>query len=50
MFFLITYAVINLVMLIESSLGLVSFRPTLQLPRVVPLLGASSAACSRCSS
>lgn len=41
MFFLITYAVINLVMLIESSLGLVSFRPTLKLPRVVPLLGAA---------
>ena len=39
MFFLISYAVINLVMLVESSLGLVSFRPTLQLPRVVPLLG-----------
>ena len=40
MFFLITYAVINIVMLVESSLGLVSFRPTLRLPRVVPLLGA----------
>lgn len=40
MFFLITYAVINLVMLAESSLGLMSFRPTLSLPRIVPLLGA----------
>ncbi len=40
MFFLITYAVINLVMLAESSLGLMSFRPTLEVPRVVPLLGA----------
>ncbi len=40
MFFLITYAVINAVMLIESSLGSVSFRPTLKLPRIVPLLGA----------
>ena len=40
MFFLITYAVINLVMLAESSLGLMSFRPTLALPRIVPLLGA----------
>ena len=39
MFFLITYAVINLVMLIESSLGLVSFRPTLRLSRIFPLLG-----------
>ena len=41
MFFLITYAVINLVMLVESSLGLVSFRPTLKLPRLVPLLGVA---------
>ena len=40
MFFLITYAVINVVMLVESSLGLVSFRPTLRFPRLVPLLGA----------
>ncbi|MEZ4439950.1 MAG: amino acid permease [Polyangiaceae bacterium] len=41
MFFLITYAVINLVMLIESSLGLVSFRPTLRLPLVVPAVGVA---------
>lgn len=40
MFFLITYAIINLVMLAESSLGLMSFRPTLEVPRIVPLLGA----------
>ncbi len=40
MFFLITYTVINVVMLAESSLGLMSFRPTLKLPRIVPLLGA----------
>ncbi len=40
MFFLITYAVINVVMLAEASLGLMSFRPTLRLPRVVPLFGA----------
>ena len=40
MFFLITYAVINVVMLAEASLGLMSFRPTFRLPRVVPLLGA----------
>jgi amino acid transporter len=39
MFFLITYAVVNVVMLAESSLGLMSFRPTLRLPRVVPALG-----------
>ncbi len=40
MFFLITYAVINVVMLAEASLGLMSFRPTFNLPRVVPLFGA----------
>jgi amino acid transporter len=39
MFFLITYSVINLVLLVETLLGLVSFRPTLRVPWVVPLLG-----------
>jgi len=39
MFFLITYCMINVVVLLEGSLGLVSYRPTLQVPRVVPLLG-----------
>ena len=39
MFFLITYAVINLVVLVESGLGLVSFRPTLRIPQWVPLVG-----------
>ncbi|MCA9571675.1 MAG: hypothetical protein KC656_27745, partial [Myxococcales bacterium] len=40
MFFLITYLVINLVVLIESSLRLQSYRPTLEIPRFVPALGA----------
>lgn len=40
MFFLIAYAVINLVMIAESSLGLMSFRPTLKIPLIVPILGA----------
>ena len=40
MFFLITYCVINLVVLIEEGLRLVSFRPTLRLPILVPILGA----------
>jgi solute carrier family 12 sodium/potassium/chloride transporter 2 len=40
MFFLIAYGVINIVVLIESSLGLQSYRPTLAVPRIVPLLGA----------
>ena len=39
MFFLITYATINLAVLIESSLGLMNFRPTLKLTRVIPLYG-----------
>lgn len=40
MFFLITYLMINVVVLIEQSLGLISFRPLLKIPRIVPLLGA----------
>jgi solute carrier family 12 (sodium/potassium/chloride transporter), member 2 len=39
MFFLITYGVINAVVLIEGSLGLVSFRPTLRIPWIVPAVG-----------
>ncbi len=39
MFFLITYAMINVVVLIEQSLGLPSFRPTFKVPILVPLLG-----------
>lgn len=39
MFFLITYTMINVVILIEQSLGLVSFRPLLKIPKSVPLLG-----------
>jgi solute carrier family 12 sodium/potassium/chloride transporter 2 len=39
MFFLITYCMINVVVLIEKGLGLVSYRPTLDVPIVVPLLG-----------
>lgn len=39
MFFLLTYAMINLVVLIEQSLQLVSFRPLFPIPRPVSLLG-----------
>jgi len=42
MFFLITYAVINIAVFIELSLGLVSFRPTIKIPKIVPLYGAIS--------
>ncbi len=39
LFFLLTYATINLVVLVESSLGLMNFRPTFRVPIVVPLYG-----------
>ena len=40
MFFLITYAMVNVVVLIEQGLGQISFRPTLKIPILIPLLGA----------
>ncbi len=39
MFFLITYAMLNVVVLIEQGLGLVSFRPLLRVHPVIPWLG-----------
>ncbi len=39
MFFLITYAMINIVVLLEQSLGLVSFRPLFRVPIFVPAIG-----------
>lgn len=42
MFFLITYAVLNAVVLLEQTMGLVSFRPRLRVPRLVPLVGLVS--------
>jgi len=39
MFFLITYVVLNVVVLLEQSLELTSFRPMFQIPRLVPLIG-----------
>ena len=39
MFFLITYAMINVVVLIEQQLALPSFRPMLKVPIIVPLIG-----------
>lgn len=40
LFFLITYPMINVVVLIEQRLGLVSFRPLFKIPTAVPLVGA----------
>jgi amino acid transporter len=39
MFFLITYAMLNVVVLVEQSIGLVSFRPLLKIPRWVSTVG-----------
>jgi amino acid transporter len=39
MFFLVTYATLNGVVLLEQSLGLTSFRPLFPVPRTVPLIG-----------
>lgn len=38
-FFLITYAMLNVVVLVEHGLGLVSFRPLLRVPTIVPWIG-----------
>ncbi|MCA8921317.1 MAG: Na-K-Cl cotransporter [Planctomycetes bacterium] len=42
MFFLLTYAMLNLVVLVEQMLGMVSFRPTFGVPKLVPLVGLVS--------
>ncbi len=39
LFFLITYAMLNVVVLVEKRLALVSFRPSLTVPTIVPLVG-----------
>lgn len=39
MIFLLTYATINLVVAIEQSLRLISFRPLLRIPKAVPVIG-----------
>lgn len=40
LFFMITYLMINVVLYIEQSLDLPSFRPIMRIPRIVPLLGS----------
>ena len=39
MFFLITYSVINLVLVIELSLNRISFRPSFRVPIAIPIFG-----------
>lgn len=41
MFFLITYGMLNLVVFVQQSMKIISFRPTFKVPRIVPLLGAT---------
>ena len=42
MFFLLTYLTINVVLFIEQSLNLISFRPEFKIPRLVPIMGSLS--------
>lgn len=44
MFFLLTYLIVNVVVLIEQSLNMVSFRPRFRVPLAVPIVGAVGAA------
>jgi solute carrier family 12 sodium/potassium/chloride transporter 2 len=43
MFFLITYAMVNIVVAIEHSIGIVSFRPTFRIPKGMPIFGGVAA-------
>lgn len=43
MFFLITYAMIDVAVFTEMALGLVSFRPTFRIPKFIPLYGLITA-------
>ena len=40
MFFLITYGMLNLVVFIQQSMKIISFRPTIRIPQFVSLFGA----------
>ena len=42
LFFLITYAMINIVVIIEQRLGLISYRPIFKIPKLVPWFGLVS--------
>lgn len=42
MFFLVTYAMLNIVVIIEQNLGLISFRPVFKVPRYIPWIGLTS--------
>ena len=38
-FFMVTYAMLNVVVIVEHQLELISFRPLLRIPRFVPVIG-----------
>ena len=40
MFFLITYGMINMAVFIEKGIGIPSFRPSFNIPLIVPIIGA----------
>lgn len=42
MFFLITYGMLNLVVFIQQSMKIISFRPTFKVPRLISFIGAVS--------
>ncbi len=42
MFFLITYGMLNLVVFLQQSMKIISFRPAFKIPRFVPFFGAVS--------
>lgn len=41
MFFLVTYGMLNLVVFIQQSMKIISYRPTIKIPRFVSLYGAT---------
>ena len=41
MFFLITYGMLNLVVFLQQSMKIISFRPTFKVARIIPFLGAT---------
>lgn len=42
MFFLITYGALNIIVFLQQSIKIISFRPTFKIPRFVPLFGGVS--------
>jgi amino acid transporter len=41
-FFIVTYLAVNLVVVLEQRLGMISFRPTFEIPPLIPLLGLAA--------